>query len=123
MWIAAVLSRRDADLFADEGAIKTLGEEERAEYGKTLVDLTVAARRAPIFNGATMMAGGSRAIFERVKRIAKKPKTSAVAVTAVILVAALALVFVFVGKAEDKAETETETEPVTEISGVATVNC
>ncbi len=122
VWIAAVLSRRDADLFADDGAIKTLGEDERAEYGKTLVDLTVAARRAPIFNGATMMAGGSRAIFERVKRIAKKPKTSAVAVTAVILVAALALVFVFVGKAEDKAEPETVTEPVAENTGVETDN-
>lgn len=134
VWIAAVLSRRDADLFADDGAIKTLGEEERAEYGKTLVDLTVAARRAPIFNGATMMAGGSRAIFERVKRIAKKPKTSAVAVTAVILVAALALVFVFVGKAEDTvvqdqktadteqvgsdAEQTTDTSPETETSPV-----
>ena len=77
VWIAAILSRRDADLFADDGAIKTLGEGEREDYGKTLVDLTVAASRAPILNGATMMAGGKRALFERIKRIAKScPQTN-----------------------------------------------
>ncbi|MBQ7500170.1 MAG: hypothetical protein IJT91_04685, partial [Clostridia bacterium] len=115
VWVAAVLSRRDADLFADDGAIKALGEDEREDYGKTLVDLTVAASRAPILNGATMMAGGKRAIFERVKRIAKRPKVSVAAILAVVILTSAALVFAFTGKASEKMpENGTETEKIDE---------
>ena len=40
VWWAAFLSRRDSELACDEATVKRLGEDERAAYGRTLIDMT-----------------------------------------------------------------------------------
>lgn len=37
VWWAAILSRNDAELACDEGTIRRIGEDARAEYGRTLI--------------------------------------------------------------------------------------
>ena len=86
VWWAAALSRRDCELACDEGAIRALGEEERIPYGRTLVGL-IAAGRTPLLQTATTMTGGKRRVRERVKLIARRPKTViALALAAALLV-------------------------------------
>ena len=46
VWWAAVLSRRDGELFADAGALSRLGDDSREEYGLTLIALS-ARRYSP----------------------------------------------------------------------------
>ncbi len=84
VWWAAALSRQDGELACDEGAIRALGEGERIPYGRTLVDM-IAAGRTPLLQTATTMAGGKRRVRQRIKLIARRPKT----VIAVALVLAL----------------------------------
>ncbi len=86
VWWAASLSRQDCELACDEGAIRALGEAERIPYGRTLVGL-IAAGRTPLLQTATTMTGGKRRVRERVKLIARRPKTViAVALAAALLV-------------------------------------
>ena len=67
VWLAAYLSRRDCELSCDEGAVRLLGEENRADYGRTLVGL-VARRTTPrdLACCATTMTGGKSALKERI---------------------------------------------------------
>ena len=101
VWWAAILSRRDAELACDEGAIRRLGENRRMEYGNALIDLTCTTRRpSALLCTATTMTGSKKSIYERVTRIAKAPKMLGITVIAVILAAAVAVGCTFTGAKE-----------------------
>lgn len=89
VWLAAVLSRRDAELACDEGTLKVLGDNERKAYGNTLLAL-VASKPQPggLLYCATTMTGGKRSLRERVVRIARAPERW---LWAAVLAAALAV--------------------------------
>lgn len=75
MWLAAVLSRRDAELACDEGTLKVLGDGERRAYGNTLLALVTArAQPGDLLRCATTMTGDKRSLRERVSRIARAPR-------------------------------------------------
>lgn len=95
VWLAAGLSRQDAELACDEGAILSLGEAERVGYGSTLIAL--ATGHGGLLLTATTMSGGKRSLKERVKLIAQKPKTTAIAAALVLIVATAAVVCTFSG--------------------------
>ena len=122
VWLAAYLSRRDCELSCDEGAVRLLGEENRADYGRTLVGLV--SRRttaADLACCATTMTGGKSALKERIALLVKHPRTTAVMA---VLVAAACAVFAactFTGAAmaaEPEADpgepVQTEQEPADE---------
>ena len=90
VWWAAVLSGADAELACDEGTILRLGEQERADYGHTLLDMT-CRKRSNRLVAATMMTGGKRRMKERITLLVKKPKMATITL---ILVSALALLAV-----------------------------
>lgn len=98
VWIAAFLSRRDSELFADAGAIKAIGEEKREDYGRTLIELS--SRRsvyAPIACAATMMTSGKRELKSRITNIAKRRKMGVIVCAVVLLLAAAAVGCTFLG--------------------------
>ena len=102
VWLAVVCSRRDGELACDEGALKRLGEGERAAYGETLLALVTAKPKpADLLSFATTMAGGKRSLKERVQRIAQQPKRLISAMVAVVAILSLAAVCAF-GRAEAK---------------------
>lgn len=104
VWLAAGLSQRDSELACDEGALKRLGDGERAGYGNTLLSL-VTAKPGPgdLMRCATTMAGDKKSLKERISRIACAPKRILWAAVAVVLVTALACVCAF-GKAAEESE-------------------
>lgn len=76
VWLAAALSRRDAELACDEATIRRLGEAERAAYGRTLIGITCGSRPSLLRTGTTMNFGKS-GLRERISLIVKRPKTAA----------------------------------------------
>ena len=104
VWLAAFLSQRDGELACDEGALKRLGDGERAAYGNTLLAL-VTAKPGPadLFRCATTMAGDKKSLKERISRIAQAPKRVLWAVVVAVAVTALACVCAF-GQAEPEPE-------------------
>lgn len=54
VWWAAILSKKDAEFSCDEATIKALGEEERKDYGKTLIQLS-SKEKYNVFLTATAM--------------------------------------------------------------------
>lgn len=99
VWVAAVLSRTDAELACDEATIKQLGEQERAEYGRTLISMT-CQKRAALLVTATTMTSSKKGIKERVVLIARKPKMAVYTLVAVILLAVGAVGCTFTGNME-----------------------
>ena len=96
VWLAAVLSQRDGELACDEGALKRLGDRERAAYGSTLLALVTAKPRpGDLFRCATTMAGDKKSLRERVSRIARAPKRVVWAVVVAVAVTALASLCAF----------------------------
>lgn len=109
VWMAAALSRRDSELACDEDTIRCIGEENRTEYGHTLIGLTCEKRKAmDLLCCATTMTDGKKGIKERISLIAKKPKLLIPAVIAVVLVAIIAVGCTFTG-----AKNEAEIVPLT----------
>ena len=90
VWWAASLSRRDGELACDEGTIKRIGEEERVEYGRTLINLT-CTKHGALLTTATTMTGSKWSIKERITLIAKKPKTLTIALVIAVVVCLVAV--------------------------------
>ncbi|MCM1577690.1 MAG: M56 family metallopeptidase [Ruminococcus sp.] len=93
VWAAAYISKTDCECACDEAALEILGESERAEYGRTLLE--TIPRKGGIADtagiAATSMTARGKALQKRLRLIAAKPldKRSAKAVaakTAAILV-------------------------------------
>lgn len=109
VWLAAMLSRRDAELACDESTIKRVGEANRMEYGRTLIGLTCEKRNVMnLLSTATTMTDGKNGIKERITLIAKKPKMLVPAFIAVLLVTFIAVGCTFTG-----AKNEAEIVPLT----------
>ncbi len=106
VWWAAALSRQDCELACDAGAIRRLGEAERIPYGRTLVDM-IAAGRCSLMQTATTMTGGRRRVRQRVRLIARKPKTAIAVALALVLVLGAAVGCTFTG-APEKSEPTTD---------------
>ncbi len=107
VWLSAALSRRDSELACDEGTIKRIGEENRMEYGRTLIGLTCGNRKAKdLLCCATTMKDGKKGIKERIMLISKKPKTLLPALIAVLLVIAAAVGCTFTGANNNSKESD-----------------
>lgn len=106
VWAAAYLSKKDCECSCDEAAIKLLGEPLRINYGKALVSMIPERRADPRLIGvaSTSMSGSKRAIHERVKLIAKKPKNTVIAVVLIIAVLAAAVGCTFTSADNDKGK-------------------
>ncbi len=96
VWLAALLSRQDGELACDEGAVRKLGQAERAAYGRTLLRMSCPGRPAPM-QTATTMTGGARALKERITLLVRRPKTALWALVLSLLIAAAAVGCTFSG--------------------------
>lgn len=117
-WWSAHLARTDAELCCDEDAIRLLGEGERADYGRTLIRMTCRTRVDPL-SAATTMSGRGSQLKERVRAIAKHPKTAVPVLIAVLLIAAIAAGCTMTGaKQKGTAQNTTATAEAETTSGV-----
>lgn len=105
VWMAATYSIQDAELSCDEATIRRIGEDDRTEYGRTLIGLACAKRNAnTLLVAATTMTGSKRSIKERITLIAKKPKMAIYTLVAVLLASAVAVGCTFTGAANNKED-------------------
>ena len=105
VWWAAKLSRQDGELACDETTIRTLGESERAAYGRTLIRMACGPGSHVLLT-ATTMDGGKTNLHERIVLLAKKPRTAVTAAIVVVLAAALCIACTFTGAKKDEAPTD-----------------
>lgn len=96
-WWAARSSKQDGELACDEGTIARLGEEERLNYGRTLLNMTCVSGRNDVMLTATTMKTGKRRLRERIMLIAKKPKQAVYTLIAVIVMIAMVVGCTFTG--------------------------
>ena len=119
VWVAAHVSRADAELACDEGAMKKLGENHRGDYGRTLIGLTCASRVDSMFITATTMTGSAGSIRERIRLLMKRPRNTVLTLTAMILMVILIVGCAFAGAPETTVPVVQETLP-TETAPVET---
>lgn len=87
VWAAAHCARIDCELACDETVLRILGEEERIEYGETLLSLVPVRRLGNPLLSATTMTGRKKALKDRIRLIANRPKRVLPALLAVLLLA------------------------------------
>lgn len=113
VWLAAIVSRRDAELCCDEDTVRRLGEEQRIEYGRTLLSM-VSPRQNPagLFSCATTMTSRKQGLRERITLLAKRPKTAAAAAVCLLLAVCVSAGCTFTGPKPSGSASGTN-EPVT----------
>jgi len=105
VWVAVMLSKKDAELACDERTIERLGEDERYNYGHTLVELAAAQSKAvQMFGMATLMASDKKEVVERVKAITMKKETKIITGLLVAVLVVVIGIFVFTGEAKGEQE-------------------
>lgn len=114
VWWAAALSRTDAELFCDEDTVRRLGEDARADYGRSLIRMTCRERVDPL-SAATTMSGRGGQLKTRIISITKHQKTAIPVLILVLLLCAAAVGCTMTG-AKDAAPAQqtperTETTP------------
>ena len=115
VWLAAVYSKQDGELACDEATIRALGEEERIEYGRTLIYMSCSGKM-PILNMATSMKAGKRSIKERIEIIASKPRMRFYTVLCLLAVSVLAAACTFTGANDLNDEVQVPAEPSEEVN-------
>ena len=113
VWWAGFLSRRDCELACDEATLKILGENERSEYGKTLLSITCAHSPAGMLTAATI-AGKKSAIYERIKIMTSRNNKSAISIIAALLIVVVAAGCTFTGATENAIEESAKAPAVVE---------
>ena len=106
VWIAAMVSRADAELACDEGALVALGEAHRADYGRTLIGLTCSAPISDLLLTSTTMTGSAASLRERIKLLMARPRNTVLTVTALILMVTLSVGCTFSAAPETTPPTE-----------------
>ena len=105
VWAAFSLSRRDCELACDEAAIARIGESNRHEYGRTLVDMTcVKQSTTAALLTATTMLSDRNTLVQRIRQIAKKPKVLISAVVIAVIIAAVAVGCTFTGAPDEPTQ-------------------
>jgi Antirepressor regulating drug resistance, predicted signal transduction N-terminal membrane component len=102
VWLAAVISKKDAEMACDEAAIQSLGETERLGYGRTLVDMIAVKKKKNMLYTATTMTSGKKEIKERLDMIIKNPKVVRPAVVGVAFVILVISICTFTGALSTK---------------------
>lgn len=109
VWWAAALSRQDCELACDDGVISLLGEEERLDYGATLVSMIVpTSSPMALLRASTTMTDGKRTMKERISLIAKRPRMLKITLAAVVVMMALAVALTFGGVKEAAPPSEND---------------
>ena len=103
VWTASFASQQDGELACDEGALHLIGESNRNEYARTLINLTCVGYGG-MLTTATSMTGRKCDLRNRVVRIAKNPKMTVTALVAVLVIAAVVAVMLFTGAAAPQVE-------------------
>ena len=108
VWAAAKVSRADAELACDEGALARLGEDHRGDYGRTLIGLTCSAPISDYLLTATTMTGSAGSIRERIRLLMKRPRTTVLTLTAAVLMVTLIVGCSFAGAPAQETTAPTE---------------
>ena len=115
VWWAAALSRTDAELFCDEDTVRRLGEDARADYGRSLIRMTCRERVDPL-SAATTMSGRGGQLKTRIVSITKHPKTAIPVLILVLLLCAAAVGCTMTG-AKDAAPAQQTSEKTEDTPG------
>lgn len=119
VWWAAALSRTDAELFCDEDTVRRLGEDARADYGRSLIRMTCRERIDPL-SAATTMSGRGGQLKTRIISITKHPKTAIPVLILVLLLCAAAVGCTMTG-AKDAAPAQQTSEKTEDTPGESEV--
>ncbi|HBA49336.1 MAG TPA: hypothetical protein DCZ91_16390 [Lachnospiraceae bacterium] len=119
VWIAAELSGQDCELACDERALQLLDEEERIDYGRTLLDFSVQNEALPEgLQLSTAVAGGKKQLKERLMMIVSRPRRSTGALALTFVFVMVVSASTFTGKVSGQEPLEKETQDAVPNGGV-----
>ena len=90
VWLASSISRKDSELACDEGTIRRLGKQKRMTYAQTLLEIVSKTSKkndimTAVFLNSTTVTRGKKEMKKRIEVIAKRKKTSSIAILLIIV--------------------------------------
>lgn len=102
VWAAAFAARQDSELACDEAVIGLLGEEERFDYGRTLLYLlTCGGGQIDCVGTALTMEGRKKGVKERVRMIAGNARRKRWLTVVVLMIMLFACGCAFTGSSQE----------------------
>lgn len=102
VWAAAFAARQDSELACDEAVIGLLGEEERFDYGRTLLYLlTCGGGQIDCVGTALTMEGRKKGVKERVRMIAGNARRKRWLTIVVLMIMLFACGCAFTGSSQE----------------------
>lgn len=118
VWIATKLSRQDAEYAADEAVTGKMGSDERMRYGKMILfTMGRGNGKKKDLSMASAASSSRKDLEKRLKRIARKEKSSVVSAVLLILAALAVTACSFAGKQEEMTGSPSNGGRIEGISG------
>ena len=111
VWLAAFASRNDGELACDEGVIRHIGKNQRIAYGQTLLEILAKSSKkndvmSVVFLNSTTATGGNEEMKKRISMIAKRRKTSSIALVLTIVLSVVCIGCTFGKPVNEAVSTE-----------------
>ncbi|MCM1244805.1 MAG: M56 family metallopeptidase [Roseburia sp.] len=111
VWIAARVSKQDAEYAADEAVVKDMGYEERFRYGKAILGtLRRGGEKGKLLSIASTASSSKREITKRIENISTRGKHSAAALVILTALVLSLTACAFSGRDSGTNETDTGTD-------------
>jgi len=114
VWIAAAVSKTDSEISCDAAVIREVGEENRFDYGKILVELAgtkpaAVVRKKNIACVATTMCGGKMSMMNRMKFLVSKRRMTAFTLAVMMIICAGLIGCTFTAASDKISDAESQT--------------
>lgn len=103
IWLAASLSKKDAELACDESVMAGLDREQREAYGAMLIDVAKTNGREKLLYSAAAMSRGGRSLEKRIRAISETKKYSRKLLPPLFVIVLLVMGVTFTGVSRDKS--------------------
>ncbi len=95
VWLAVILSKADAEFACDENTVNSFDEENKSEYGRTIIALSSKERYKGLLFAPAAALYGKAMLKQRIKRLVNHKKTVIGVVAFVVIMCIWAVGFTF----------------------------
>lgn len=125
VWVAAKLSKKDAELFCDESILAGKSDEERIQYGEMLLNVARVCKKIPMIYPITAVHSGKKEMKKRIIFIGKARKYYKIvffALAAILMIGSVATFTACKTEQNDKTEQKSKTDEYVVVDFVTDVN-
>lgn len=122
VWVAAKLSKKDAELFCDESILAHKNSQERVQYGEMLLNVARVCNKTSMLYPITAVHSGKKEMKKRIVFIGKNKKYYKIIAILLFVIILIGSLITFTARKEEEKKEEKKTKDYTVTSVVERIN-